>query len=663
MGPHPGTAGQSPGKTVATPTPVTGDPAVSPACPSLRLDRRDRGSTEKRMASIRRPRSKNPPKRDETAPSERTSLLSEKFVENGLEETGRNASEEETRHGLDTVNVPDPLDPIFLKAQRYVHRYFEEREERPQKGLIRISGERYLLIRAASMSKEFFELVLSLYRDRSEGEARRVASGFLYDMAHSIGKADARSFHSRMGVTEPIEKFTAGPIHFAYTGWAIVTVLPESNPTPDEHFFLIYDHPFSFEANTWLQRGETTDFPVCIMNAGYSSGWCEESFGIPLVSVEIECQARGDEHCRFIMAPPAKIEEYISKYSTRAQPASDSSKGIAVPEFFQRKRLEDELRRHRDHLQKLVEERTERLTRINEQLQNEITERLQVERALQESETLLRAIFDQTFQFVAILKLDGTAIKINKTALNFVKAGEKDITGIHFWETPFWRDSPEGQYRLRQAVDMAAKGRLVRFETTHTAPDGRVMNVDFSLKPVRDASGKIVLLIAEGRDITDIRLAMEDLRRREAELKIQSRHLEEANVALKVLLKQMEEKKREDQENILANVNQLVLPYIQRLKGTLLNKDQSLLLQMLETNLAHITSPLVSRLSSSFLNLTPMEIRIAHLIKEGLMNKEIADLLGSSLNTISSHRYKIRTKLGLKKKGINLRSYLLSLEE
>ena len=58
-----------------------------------------------------------------------------------------------------------------------------------------------------------------------------------------------------------------------------------------------------------------------------------------------------------------------------------------------------------------------------------------------------------------------------------------------------------------------------------------------------------------------------------------------------------------------------------------------------------------------------MEIRIAHLVKEGLMNKEIAELLGTSLNTISSHRHAIRSKLGLKKKGVNLRSFLLSLEE
>ena len=209
----------------------------------------------------------------------------------------------------------------------------------------------------------------------------------------------------------------------------------------------------------------------------------------------------------------------------------------------------------------------------------------------------------------------------------------------------------------------ASIGRFVRYETTHVAPDGTVMNIDFSIKPVRGEDGTIVLLIAEGRDISDFRKAMENLRMREAQLKTQSKNLEEANIALKVLLKQMEEKKNEEREHILSNVKQLVRPYLGRLKRRNLTGEEKTLVSTLEMNLEKITSPLVTRLSSAFLGLTPMEIRVANLVKEGLTNKEIADLLGTSTNTISSHRYKLRGKLGLKNKGINLRSFLLSLEE
>jgi PAS domain S-box-containing protein len=562
-----------------------------------------------------------------------------------------------------SASVPEAISLPFLKAQEYVERYFRGREKNPDQGLVSFSGERYILVRAASMSKEFFDIVTSLYGDRGIDEARKVAFGLLFDIAHSIGKADARSFSTKMGVTDPIEKLSAGPIHFAHTGWAFVKILPESNPTPDQNYFLIYDHPFSFEAHAWLESSEKAGFAVCIMNAGYSSGWCEESFGIPLAAVEIECRARGDEHCRFIMAPPLTIESHIARYcsNSRVKPADFGT--VDIPEFFQRKRMEEELKQHRTHLEELVQRRTDKLTATNIQLQNEISERNQVEDALRKSETMLRAIFDQTFQFVAVLKLDGTVLKVNKTAMDFVGIEESEILRKPFWETRWWFHSQEEQKRLKRAVREASDGKLIRYETNHVAPDGSVMNIDFSIKPVRNETGRIALLIAEGRDISALRKAMEDLRESEARLKTQSKHLEEANIALKVLLDQMQEKKTEEKEHILSNVKQLVSPYIGRLKNRSLSSDDKVLISTLETNLQKITSPLVSRLSSTFLGLTPMEIRVANLVKEGLMNKEIAELLGTSTNTISSHRYKLRSKLGLKKKGINLRSYLLSLEE
>ena len=116
---------------------------------------------------------------------------------------------------LTTVRVPGPIQPTFLRAQDFVARYFSRRRERPQRGTLSISGERYVLVRAASMSVEFFDLVSSLYQDKGPLEAGRVASNLLFDMAHAIGKADARSFHRRMDVRDPIEKLSAGPIHLS----------------------------------------------------------------------------------------------------------------------------------------------------------------------------------------------------------------------------------------------------------------------------------------------------------------------------------------------------------------------------------------------------------------------------------------------------------------
>jgi two-component system cell cycle sensor histidine kinase/response regulator CckA len=286
---------------------------------------------------------------------------------------------------LTTVSVPGQFEPLFLKAQEYVSRYFSERTEDPEKSTISISGERYVLVRAASMSVEFFDLVTSLYKEQGEEEARTVANNLLFDIAHAIGKADAKSFHLRMGVHDPIEKLSAGPIHFSFSGWAFVEILPESAPVPDETFYIIYNHPFSFESDAWLKHGRKAKFPVCIMNAGYSSGWCEESFGLPLVSAEVECLAKGDSHCRFIMAPSTKIEEHLDRYfaqrkTKRSRTGLNEKKSISVPEFFQRKKMEEALRASHADFESRVQTRTAELSHAYDQLKEQIAERERAEK-------------------------------------------------------------------------------------------------------------------------------------------------------------------------------------------------------------------------------------------------------------------------------------------
>jgi signal transduction histidine kinase len=287
------------------------------------------------------------------------------------------------RRSLDTVSVPIPFRPAFLSAQDYVSRYFARKIANPKRGTISISGERYVLVRAASMSVEFFDLVMSLYRDKGKREARAVANNLLFDLAHAIGKADAKTFHRRMKVTDPIEKLSAGPIHFSFAGWAYVDIHAESRPSADDEFFLIYDHPYSFESDAWRRRGRRSDAPVCIMNAGYSSGWCEESFGLPLVAVEVECLASRGHRCRFIMAPPSRVEEHVARYLGRRRPRSSKrpsgAAAVSIPEFFQRKRMEDELRQSHGNLEQRVAERTAELRAANDLLVREIAERRRAE--------------------------------------------------------------------------------------------------------------------------------------------------------------------------------------------------------------------------------------------------------------------------------------------
>jgi len=108
-------------------------------------------------------------------------------------------------------------------------------------------------------------------------------------------------------------------------------------------------------------------------------------------------------------------------------------------------------------------------------------------------------------------------------------------------------------------------------------------------------------------------------------------------------------------------VKELVLPYVQTLKDTRLDAKQMAYVSIIESHLNNIVSPFLRKLSSKYLSLTPREIQVAGLIKEGKTTKEIAELLNVSTRAVEFHRDNIRTKLGLKNKKANLRSYLLSL--
>ena len=245
----------------------------------------------------------------------------------------------------DTVSVPEALRPLFDVAQQTVNDYFRHLKMDPTQGTIEINDQRYVLVRASALSKDFLETVQSLYADRGETEAMAIGKNFLFDIAHVIGMNDARNFHEKMNLTDPIAKLSAGTVHFAYSGWAFVDILPGSNPSPDENFFLLYNHPYSFEADSWKRAGKRANTSVCIMNAGYSSGWCEESFNLPLTAVEVSCTARGDDHCTFIMSPPHKIQEHLEKFHSGKH--YQKTAVYEVPTFFDRKRVEEEMHRSR----------------------------------------------------------------------------------------------------------------------------------------------------------------------------------------------------------------------------------------------------------------------------------------------------------------------------
>ncbi len=265
-----------------------------------------------------------------------------------------------------TVSVPEELDDVFKSAEQTVRDYFENLTVDPSQASIEIGGQRYLLMRAASLSIGFFNTLAKLYPDKNEVEVLKLTSTFLFDIAHVIGLEDAKVFHKEMKVSDPIAKLSAGPVHFAFSGWAFVEIDPDSNPVANENFILKYAHPYSFEADSWVKEGKKSSKPVCFMNSGYSSGWCEQSFGIKLTAVELTCKACGDEKCTFIMAPPEKIKSYLSDDDKSNEIETENK--YHVPSFFKRKQLEEEMRMARNKAEDSDKAKSEFLANMSHEM-------------------------------------------------------------------------------------------------------------------------------------------------------------------------------------------------------------------------------------------------------------------------------------------------------
>lgn len=152
----------------------------------------------------------------------------------------------------------------------------------------------------------------------------------------------------------------------------------------------------------------------------------------------------------------------------------------------------------------------------------------------------------------------------------------------------------------------------------------------------------------------------EEVRKRTAELEVKNITLEELNTTLKVLIKQREDDKRELEERFVTNVRNLVLPFVQQMKKGHLDMGQQPCLEIIEAYLLNIATPFLKNIRQ--FNLTPKELKVAALVRNGRKTKEIAEALHVATGSVDIHRNNIRKKLGLNNRKANLQSLLETLE-
>jgi DNA-binding CsgD family transcriptional regulator len=156
--------------------------------------------------------------------------------------------------------------------------------------------------------------------------------------------------------------------------------------------------------------------------------------------------------------------------------------------------------------------------------------------------------------------------------------------------------------------------------------------------------------------------AEEALKNKAAELRKQRKELEYKNIALREVLTQIEIEKREMEDQILANVETLVIPILNKLKKFHISPElRTKYIDLVEKNLKQITSSFGRNIREKLYTLSPREIEVCNLVRSGFANKEIANFLRISLLTVERHRHNIRKKLGISNEKINLSTYLMDL--
>jgi len=275
------------------------------------------------------------------------------------------------------------------------------------------------------------------------------------------------------------------------------------------------------------------------------------------------------------------------------------------------------------------------------------------------SEALYRAIVEDQTEFIARILPDGTMTFVNKAYCRCFGKKEEDLIGQTIWSLIPEKDHKELSEHL---ASLCPDKPAATHENRAIGADGEMQWQQWTNRVMLDEKDQIIGFQSVGHDITERKQAEHEIQKREEQLKIKTRSLEEVNTALKVLLKNREEERIDLEEKIFSNFKKLVLPYIDKLRESHLSERQTAYLDVLESNLENIVSPFSDKLSSKYLNLTPMEIQVADLVKHGKTTKDIAKLLYLSPETIYSHRKNMRMKLGIKNKKANLRTYLLSIK-
>ncbi|MFH1594128.1 MAG: PAS domain S-box protein [Candidatus Omnitrophota bacterium] len=292
-----------------------------------------------------------------------------------------------------------------------------------------------------------------------------------------------------------------------------------------------------------------------------------------------------------------------------------------------------------------LREATQRVVEL-EKLEDE---RKKMEEELRRQKDFAESIVKTVQVIILVLDVDGRIIRFNQHMEKISGYSLKEVQGKD-WFTTFLPERDQKRIRelfLKAISNIQTHGNV----NVIIAKDGREREIEWYDRILRDADGRVSGLLVIGQDVTEHKKAEEQLRE-------QKLLLEQKNVVLREVIAQIEVDKNRLKEDLAFNIDEMVIPILDKLKA---KKTMLKYVNLLKKHLTDLASPFGRKIRERSVKLTSRESEICKMIKANLTSKEISDLLSISSQTIDKHRKNIRKKLAITNKRINLSSYLHKL--
>jgi len=279
-------------------------------------------------------------------------------------------------------------------------------------------------------------------------------------------------------------------------------------------------------------------------------------------------------------------------------------------------------------LAKSFNQMAEQLKQDFDKIHSQMEEIEKVSEELQRNEHLFKGLFNNAFQLIGLLDTEGTLLEANETSMKLIDGDKASLIGKPFWETPWWSHSEEEQEKVKAAIKKAAEGEFVRDETYYITAEGKRMDIDYSVKPLMNDQGEVIMLVPEGRDITDLKQSERELMELNDQLENRvlqrTNELRKTNQNLEISLSTLEE----TQEELLDTKRELELS-IENLLQTqtqLVESEKLAALGSLVAGISHeMNTPIGMGLTSASFIQSEIK-RLSRLYEEKELKKSVLEL-------------------------------------